>query len=123
MAALSDEDTVSGHKPSIDVLFHSVAKAAGSKATGVILTGMGRDGADGLLAMRRAGAHTIGQDEASCIVYGMPKVAAQIGAVAQVQTLDRIADAVLASLAPSGRISRDGASSRPTRMLPGASHG
>lgn len=57
---------------------------------------MGRDGADGLLAMRRAGARTIGQDEATCVVYGMPKVAAQIGAVEQVLPLDRIADAVLA---------------------------
>jgi two-component system chemotaxis response regulator CheB len=121
-AVISDEDPVSGHRPSIDVLFHSAAKQAGRKATAVILTGMGRDGADGLLAMRQAGAHTIGQDEASCIVYGMPKVAAQIGAVMQVMPLDRIADGVLASLAPSGRTSRDGSLSRPSRMT-GASHG
>jgi two-component system chemotaxis response regulator CheB len=96
VASLSEESPVSGHKPSIDVLFHSAARQAGPAACGVLLTGMGRDGADGLLAMRRAGARTIGQDEATCVVYGMPKVAAQIGAVEQVLPLDRIADAVLA---------------------------
>jgi two-component system chemotaxis response regulator CheB len=96
VASLTEEDPVSGHKPSIDVLFHSAARQAGPAACGVLLTGMGRDGADGLLAMRRAGARTIGQDEATCVVYGMPKVAAQIGAVEQVLPLDRIADAVLA---------------------------
>ncbi|MBX9634661.1 MAG: chemotaxis response regulator protein-glutamate methylesterase, partial [Magnetospirillum sp.] len=69
---LFDGALVSGHKPSVDVLFHSVAEACGSKALGVILTGMGRDGADGLLALRKTGAPTIGQDEASCVVYGMP---------------------------------------------------
>lgn len=74
-------DKVSGHCPSVDVLFSSVAKAAGPKAIGVILTGMGGDGARGLLEMRKAGAQTIGQDEASCIVYGMPKVAYDLGAV------------------------------------------
>jgi two-component system chemotaxis response regulator CheB len=78
---LADQGPVNGHRPSVDVLFHSVAKAAGSKAVGVILTGMGRDGADGLLAMRRAGAQTFGQDEASCVVYGMPKAAFDCGAV------------------------------------------
>lgn len=72
---------ISGHCPSVDVLFQSVAKTAGKQALGIILTGMGRDGADGLLAMRKAGAETIGQDEASCIVYGMPKAAYDIGAV------------------------------------------
>lgn len=76
---------VSGHCPSVDVLFESVAKAAGSKAVGIILTGMGKDGADGLLEMRKAGARTIGQNEASCVVYGMPKVAYDIGAV-EIQT-------------------------------------
>ncbi len=72
---------VSGHCPSVDVLFQSVARTAGKQALGIILTGMGRDGADGLLEMRKAGAETIGQDEASCIVYGMPKAAYDIGAV------------------------------------------
>ncbi len=75
------EPKVNGHCPSVDVLFESVAKEAGDKAIGVILTGMGSDGANGLLAMRKAGAETIGQDEDSCVVYGMPKVAFDIGAV------------------------------------------
>lgn len=74
-------ERVSGHCPSVDVLFHSVAKVAGKDAIGVILTGMGADGSKGLLEMRRAGARTVGQDEASCVVYGMPKVAYEIGAV------------------------------------------
>lgn len=78
---LEDGPPVSGHKPSADVLFSSVAKACGSKAIGVILTGMGSDGAKGLLEMKEAGAFTIGQDEASCLVYGMPKVAFEMGAV------------------------------------------
>lgn len=75
------QDKVNGHCPSVDVLFSSVARAAGKNAIGVILTGMGGDGARGLLEMRRAGAQTLGQDEASCVVYGMPKVAHDIGAV------------------------------------------
>jgi two-component system chemotaxis response regulator CheB len=74
-------DPVGGHRPSVDVLFRSVAHAAGAAAVGVILTGMGRDGAEGLKAMREAGAKTIGQDQATCVVYGMPKVAFEIGAV------------------------------------------
>ncbi|NBH82003.1 chemotaxis response regulator protein-glutamate methylesterase [bacterium C-53] len=72
---------VNGHCPSVDVLFDSVARSAGSNALGIILTGMGGDGAKGLLAMRRAGARTIGQDESTCVVYGMPKVAYDLGAV------------------------------------------
>ncbi len=78
-------EKVSGHCPSVDVLFESVAKVAGNKAIGVILTGMGADGSKGLLQMRKAGAQTIGQNEATCVVYGMPKVAYDIGAV-QYQT-------------------------------------
>lgn len=72
---------VNGHCPSVDVLFESVAKVAGKRAVGILLTGMGADGAKGLLAMRSAGARTIGQDESSCVVYGMPKVAYELGAV------------------------------------------
>lgn len=72
---------VNGHRPSVDVLFNSAARVAGARAVGVILTGMGRDGADGLLAMRRAGSRTLGQDEVSSVVYGMPKAAFEIGAV------------------------------------------
>ncbi len=78
---LSSEPQVNGHRPSVDVMFESTAKAFGSRAVGVILTGMGRDGAAGLLSMRRAGASTLGQNEASSVVYGMPKVAFEIGAV------------------------------------------
>ncbi len=74
-------EKVSGHRPSVDVLFHSAAQLAKSEAVGVLLTGMGQDGAYGLLEMHKAGAHTIGQDKASSIVYGMPKVAFEIGAV------------------------------------------
>ena len=74
-------ERVNGHCPSVDVLFNSVARLAGKDAVGVILTGMGGDGAKGLLEMRKAGAQTIGQDEATCVVYGMPKVAYDLGAV------------------------------------------
>ena len=78
---LKEAPKVNGHCPSVDVMFESVAKAAGKHAVGIILTGMGGDGAKGLLQMREAGAHTIGQDEASCVVYGMPRVAYEMGAV------------------------------------------
>ncbi|MGL4442378.1 MAG: chemotaxis-specific protein-glutamate methyltransferase CheB [Alsobacter sp.] len=98
VANLSDEMPVSGHKPSIDVLFDSASRHAGANGIGVILTGMGRDGAEGLLAMREAGAFTIAQDEASSVVFGMPKVAAAIGAADQILPLDRIADGVLSAL-------------------------
>jgi len=83
------------HRPSVDVLFNSVAKAAGINATGVILTGMGSDGAKGLLAMKEQGAHTIGQDKDSCVVYGMPKVAHEMGAVAETLPLSKIAGAIV----------------------------
>ncbi|MCK5520814.1 MAG: chemotaxis response regulator protein-glutamate methylesterase [Candidatus Marinimicrobia bacterium] len=81
---------VTRHRPSVNVLFKSVAKFAGKNAVGVILTGMGGDGAEGLKLMRDAGARTIGQDEASCIVYGMPKVAHELGGVEFVNSLDAI---------------------------------
>lgn len=84
------EEKVSGHCPSVDVLFQSVAEVAATGSVGVILTGMGRDGAKGLLEMRKAGAKTIGQDEASCVVYGMPKAAFDIGAVETQLPLSRI---------------------------------
>lgn len=84
-------DKVSGHCPSVDVLFDSVAKSVGKNAIGVLLTGMGADGANGLLAMRKAGAVTIGQDEASCVVYGMPHVAYEIGAVMYQVSLENVA--------------------------------
>ncbi len=82
---------VNGHSPSVDVLFESVAKVAGNKALGIILTGMGGDGANGLLSMKRAGAKTIGQDESTCVVYGMPKVAYELGAVDYQEKLPDIA--------------------------------
>jgi two-component system chemotaxis response regulator CheB len=86
---------VSRHRPSVDVLFHSAVEAAGTLATGVLLTGMGDDGAEGLLAMRRTGARTIAQDEASCVVFGMPKEAIRRGAAGEVLPLESIAAALL----------------------------
>lgn len=83
-------DKVNGHCPSVDVLFESVAKEAGSGAVGILLTGMGNDGALGLFAMRRQGSRTIGQDESTSTVYGMPRVAFEIGAVEKQAPLEKI---------------------------------
>ncbi len=91
-------DKVNGHCPSVDVLFESVAKEAGKDAIGVILTGMGYDGAKGLLSMKNSGAQTIGQDESSSVVYGMPRVAYNIGAVSKQLSLDKIACSILEML-------------------------
>ena len=98
---LQAADPVNGHRPSVDVLFESVARS-GRPMTGAILTGMGRDGARGLLTMREAGAHTFGQDEASCVVYGMPKAAYELGAVQRQMPLARLAPAILESCALRG---------------------
>ena len=92
---LRPSDPVNGHCPSVDVLFRSVAKAAGAAALGVILTGMGRDGAAGLLAMRQAGARTIGQDAATSLIYGMPRTAFEAGAVEQQMPLKKIGAEIL----------------------------
>lgn len=92
-------DMVSGHRPSVDALFLSVAARAGAGAVGVLLTGMGQDGASGLLAMAQAGAHTIAQDEATCVVFGMPRAAISMGAAKVVAPLDRIAEHVLGARA------------------------
>ena len=92
-------DLCSGHRPSIDMLFNSVAAELPGQAVGVLLTGMGADGAHGLLAMRTAGCPTIAQDQATCVVYGMPKVAAEIGAAKHVLGLPRIADKALGLVA------------------------
>lgn len=92
--ALFDGDKVDGHRPSVSRLFHSLAHRR-SRALGVILTGMGEDGADGLLAMRRAGAVTFGESAASCVVYGMPRAANDLGAVQRQLPLSAMADAVL----------------------------
>lgn len=96
---LSEGDPVTGHRPSVDVLFRSVASAVGARAVGALLTGMGRDGAQGLLEMRQAGAATIGQDENTCVVFGMPRAAAEIGAVERQLPLNRIAAGVLTAAA------------------------
>lgn len=92
---LVERDPVNGHRPSVDVLFDSVAELAGRNAVGVILTGMGRDGASGLLKMRNAGARTLGQNEKTCVVYGMPRVAYEIGAVEAQLPLDSIGEEIL----------------------------
>jgi len=92
---LGEEAAVSGHRPSVDVLFGSLARVSGAASVGVILTGMGRDGAEGLLAMRTAGARTLGQDEASSVIYGMPKAAFELGAVERQAPLSRLASMAL----------------------------
>ncbi|MBK1680176.1 protein-glutamate methylesterase/protein-glutamine glutaminase [Rhodocyclus tenuis] len=89
-----DGPLVNRHKPSVDVLFRSVARFAGGNALGIIMTGMGDDGARGLKEMHEAGAHTVAQDEASCVVFGMPKEAIKLGAADQVVALDRIPEAI-----------------------------
>ena len=89
-------DPVGGHRPSVDVLFNSVAQL-GAGAVGVILTGMGADGADGLLAMRNAGARTLGQNQETCVVYGMPRAAFQLGAVEHQFSLSAMPEAILAA--------------------------
>lgn len=95
---LGTGDKVSGHRPSVDVLFNSVSKYAGANALGVILTGMGSDGAKGLLKMKISGSKTIGQNEKSCVVYGMPKVAKDIGAVEFELSLEEINNKLISLL-------------------------
>ncbi|MCI8360486.1 MAG: chemotaxis response regulator protein-glutamate methylesterase [Clostridiales bacterium] len=91
-------EKVSGHRPSVDVLFRSMAENVQCKMVGIIMTGMGQDGADGLLSMRKRGAYTIGQDEESCVVYGMPGVAHKIGAVITQASCEDIAQVLLRHL-------------------------
>jgi two-component system chemotaxis response regulator CheB len=95
---LAQSEPVNRHRPAVDVLFNSVAKEVGKNAIGVILTGMGKDGAQGMLNMRQAGAWNIGQDQESCVVYGMPREAALVGAVDEVVSLNNVAARVLARL-------------------------
>ena len=95
---LSDAEPVSRHRPSVDVLFASVATQVGRHALGVILTGMGRDGANGMADMKRAGAYNIAQDEQSCVVFGMPREAINAGGVDTVLPLDRIFDHLMERL-------------------------
>ncbi len=100
LVRIKDGPRVHYQRPSVDVLFHSVAQTAGRNAVGVLLTGMGADGARGLLAMRENGAPTIAQDETTCVVYGMPKEAVKIGAADQVLPLEAIPQAMLQALTP-----------------------
>jgi two-component system chemotaxis response regulator CheB len=93
---ITDGPLVSRHRPSVDVLFRSVAQAAGPNAVGVLMTGMGDDGAEGLLEMKRAGASTIAQDEATCVVFGMPRAAMERGAVDDALPLHPSAGSILA---------------------------
>ncbi|MBZ5590869.1 MAG: chemotaxis response regulator protein-glutamate methylesterase [Acidobacteriia bacterium] len=96
--AVKEGPRVCYQRPSVDVLFRSVAEVAGAKAVGALLTGMGSDGAAGMLQMRQAGAETIAQDEASCVVFGMPREAIRLGAAIHVQPLAHIAGAILAAV-------------------------
>jgi two-component system chemotaxis response regulator CheB len=100
---VQDGPRVCYQRPSVDVMFSSVAEAAGAKAIGILLTGMGTDGAKGLLKMKQAGARTIAQDEASCVVFGMPKEAIRLGAAGQVTPLSRIPDAISVFMSRIGR--------------------
>ncbi len=102
LARVSQDEHVNRHRPSVDVLFASAAKFAGPNAIGVLLTGMGKDGARALLEMRHAGAWTIAQDEASCIVFGMPREAIAMGAAHEVLPIDRIAESIAQRLAAAG---------------------
>ncbi|MBE7637716.1 chemotaxis-specific protein-glutamate methyltransferase CheB [Sneathiella sp. P13V-1] len=95
---LTNDAPVSGHRPSVDVLMTSAAKVAGSNVIGVILTGMGRDGAEGMLHLRKAGAFTIGQDEASSVVYGMPRVAFETGGIELQVPLSQVASTLMKQL-------------------------
>jgi two-component system chemotaxis response regulator CheB len=95
---LGQDGLASGHRPSVDVLFESVAHQVGAMAVGAILTGMGRDGARGLKLMREAGAHTVGQSPGSALVYGMPRVAFEEGAVVEQAPLEAIAGRLAAAL-------------------------
>ena len=92
---VTDGPLVNRHRPSVDVLFRSTAKYAGSNSIGIIMTGMGDDGAKGLLEMKEAGAKTIAQDEKSCVVFGMPREAIKLGAVDKILPLDKIASYML----------------------------
>ncbi|GKW50620.1 protein-glutamate methylesterase/protein-glutamine glutaminase [Halomonas sp. NCCP-2165] len=106
VARLDGGPPVNRHRPSVDVLFRSAAQQAGRNAIGALLTGMGKDGAQGLLEMRQAGAVTLAQDEASCVVFGMPREAIAIGGASEVVGLDEMAPRLMALVAASGRAQR-----------------
>jgi two-component system chemotaxis response regulator CheB len=102
VVAIDDGEPVNRHRPSVEVLFQSVAAVAGANAMGVMLTGMGKDGANAMLAMREAGSFNIAQDEASCVVFGMPREAIALGAVHEVLPVTQIAERLLRELAQVG---------------------
>jgi two-component system chemotaxis response regulator CheB len=95
-AVLSDAPPVNFHRPSVEALFKSAAKTLGSQAIGVMLTGMGKDGAAAMLEMKQAGAYNFAQNEASCVVFGMPRAAIELGAVDEIVPLDRMAERIQA---------------------------
>ncbi|GAB1231624.1 hypothetical protein UT4_00900 [Ferrigenium sp. UT4] len=95
---LGDAPPVNRHRPSVEVLFHSAAQVLGNRAIGVMLTGMGKDGAAAMLEMKRAGAYNFAQDQASSVVFGMPRAAIELGAVDEVVPLDEMAESVLARI-------------------------
>lgn len=99
---LDDGERVSGHKPSVDVLFHSIAEAAGSNVIAAILTGMGKDGAAGMTKLHQVGAYTIAQDEQSCVVFGMPKEAIRLGGIKQISPLEDVGEQMLTQLKKLG---------------------
>jgi two-component system chemotaxis response regulator CheB len=99
---ITDEAPVNRHRPSVEVLFNSVAASAGANAIGVMLTGMGKDGAVAMLELRSKGAFTIAQDESSCVVFGMPREAIAIGAVEETLGLNHIADRLMSKCAEAG---------------------
>lgn len=103
LVRVQDGPPVNMHRPSVDVLLRSVARHAGSNATGIVMTGMGADGARGLLEMAEAGAHTVAQDEASCVVFGMPKEAIKLGAARRVIPLEAIASEIVGGGSPNER--------------------
>jgi two-component system chemotaxis response regulator CheB len=105
MTELSKSPTVNHHRPSVEVLFRSVAQNAGKNVIGVMLTGMGKDGAIGMLEMRQAGAFNFAQDEATCVVYGMPREAVAVGAVDEIVPIYDMAKKVLQKVLSSGVIS------------------
>jgi two-component system chemotaxis response regulator CheB len=116
---LHDGPPVSGHRPSVDALFLSAAETLGARAVAALLTGMGADGAAGLLALHRLGAETVAQDEATCVVFGMPKEAIALGAARRVLPLPAIARTVTALLRTPAATRR--AHPRPARVAPSQS--
>ena len=104
LARLDDSEPVNRHRPSVEVLFHSVATHAGPNAVGVMLTGMGKDGASAMRTMHDAGAHNIAQDEATCVVYGMPREAIAAGGVDEIVPLQEIARRVLDRIRGTGGV-------------------